>query len=223
MFKLQPREQSIIGIAAIIGVIILGFFGIGSFGVSPQWDNFSKVNDKLKTANNTVQTNEATLANLNQQKTQLSGSQATLPKGKIIESVDYQKGKTLEGVKTELLNIVIEMSQKEDGNTLIYVKPLPKPAPPPAPLPTTPPDPNAPPAPPTIQLSDFIEEVPYEIAIRGNYSTINKFVNDLAVYNTVVEITRLEVIPENQAGGNFKDPTKPLKAIFTLNYIIKKG
>jgi hypothetical protein len=211
--KLQPREQSIIGFAAIAGVLMMGWF----YGIDPQLKNFKEKSAQRATAQQTFDANVATITTLQQQKQSLQGTQAEMPKDKEIGKIDFQAGETMESSKRDLLDTVIEMSQKDLGNELIYVKPLP---PPPEPVQQI--DPNADPnAPPPLRLSDFVAEIPYEIAIRGNYVSINQFVNELSSYPLIIEIASVEVSPEKR-GQDFADPTKPLRAVFKLNFLIKK-
>lgn len=213
--NLQPREQSLVGIGAIAGVLIIGYF----YGFDPQWKIFSDVKSQLTTANATSQSNEATIAGLNSQKQEIGSKVINRPPDKEVPKINIQEGKTLESLKIELLSNLLELAQKKEGNTLIYVKPLPLPPPPPEPVNT---DPNAPQE-PQMRLSDFIQELPYELAIRGNYTSINNLINELAAYEKVIEVTRLEIIPESKTGGTFKDPSRPLKAVLQINFLVEKG
>jgi len=133
--------------------------------------------------------------------------------------IDFEAGETLETTKRDLIDSVIGMSQSSHGNKLVHARPLPKPAPVPARVNPTQTDPNAP---PQLQLSDFVEEIPYEIAIRGNYVSINEFVNELSRKDVVVEVSQMEVKPERE-GQSFADPTKPIKSTFKINFFIKKS
>lgn len=219
--KLQAREQSFIGIASIASVVIVGLFGIfWDFAVLPQWDKFSKAQNELRTANGTVQENENAITSLEATKTQLQNEKPK-PVGKDVGKIDRASGQTIETTKRELLDTVIEMSKADHGNELISAKPLPKPPPPVQPVnPNANADPNAV---PEVQITDFIEEVPYEIKIRGNYTSLNGFINDLADYGTVIEISRLIIMPNKEEKAAFQDMSKPLQAELNLKYIIDKS
>lgn len=94
-----------------------------------------------------------------------------------------------------------------------------------APVPGQPPIPGQlpiPGAPPEPKLSDFVEEIPYEIAMRGSYRSINDFINQLATYKTVVDIQQLTITTEAQGGTIPIEPDKPLKAVFKITYLIRK-
>jgi hypothetical protein len=180
---------------------------------------------------------------MKQQKTQLDNTRAEMPPGKIIKGINLQEGETLESVKLGLINDVIKIAESSYGNTLIYVKPLgtsssiaPLPLTPPKPpaLPPTAPAPNAAPntapnavaaastAPPEISFADAIDESTYEIAIRGTYTSINDFTNKLAKSNSVIQITKLDVIPDNQTDKALEDPSRPLKATMTISCMVRK-
>jgi hypothetical protein len=161
--------------------------------------------------------NESTSASLEKEKKRLETTTAQMPKDKIVPKVQYGQGETIQIVQRELVNDAIELAQNVHGNTLIYLKPLPKPAPPPVQAPTAE-DPNAV---PQVRLSDLIEEAPYEISLRGNYSSINGFINDLNKSKEIVEISNVEIIPERKGRRNM-DPMKPLEVQVKLNYIIQK-
>ena len=216
--KLQAREQSILGLGSIAGVCIVGIFGlVGNFGVLPQWDIFIKNSSELGASATTVQQNEATLANLNQEKASLDKSVPEIPEGKSIGEINQAAGETKESTNREILNTIIEMSQVNHGNILISAKPI-------APIgmeAAPPPDPAADPAaPPAPKLSDYIDEISFAINIRGSYISLNDFINELAANDVVVEINNVELFPEGATG---KDPTRPLKADLKLSYFIKKG
>ena len=207
--KLQPREQAIIGGSAIVAVLICGCFGvIGGFGIFPQWDKFTKVQTSLSGVNAEVTTQETTLTSLKAEKQTLIDTEVTMPEGKDIGKI--MEGGTIERTKRELLNTVIEMGQSHD-NILVSAKPGTRP-------PAPPPDPNNPSAP---SLSTYVDEVPYEITIRGNYIELNGFINELSEYDTVIEIADLKINPEKD--NNTSNPQKPLKAEFKINYLINKG
>lgn len=216
---MKPREKIFIGIIAIIGVLILGYF----YGIEPQLKGLFGKLDKMTTTQNTKVANDAQIKALEDQKVTLSSSQSEVKMEKKVRQVDLPKGETLESTVRSMLNDVISMAQSDASNSLISVKPLAKPAPPPPPAP----DPNAPPpdpnAPPVINIADFIDESPFEITFRGTYSSLDKFLKDVSAYNTVVEIKDLTIMPEEKAGDNFQDPTKPLKAVFNISLIIRKN
>lgn len=221
--KLQPREQSVIGIVSIGIVLFFSWFGIGSLGIEPQLKSLTQNLSELDTAKRTEDTNNMTLSSLKQKKQDLSGHQAEMPKDKKVGEIDHQSGETLEIVKREMLSDVIDMGQNSFGNTLIHVRPLPIPEPPPAPV-------LPPPAPgqaiidtgPELKLSDFLAEIPYEIALRGSYKSINEFINQLASYNTIIDIQQLAIDVESENSSATSDPKRPLKAIFKITYLIKK-
>lgn len=219
-FKLQAREQSILGLGAIAGVCIVGIFGlVGGFGVLPQWDIFIENSTKLGTAATTVQQNEATLANLNQQKVSLAPSKTEMPEGKSIGEINLAEGETKETAKREILNTIIDMSMINHGNVLISAKPI-------TPIgiqAAPPPNPNADPSmPPPPKLSDYVDEISFDIKIRGNYVSLNDFINELAANDVVVEINNVELFPEGGVSKVFVDPSRPLKADLKLSYFIKK-
>lgn len=208
--KLQQREQSIIGVGAILAVLFLGWFSF----IEPQLKTFKKVSAELGTAKMTEQGNESSIESLKVQKTQFANTSVEMPTDKTIGSIDFQAGETLESKKRDMLDTVIDMAQSDYGNKLVLAKPLPKPPPPPEPINT---DGSTT---PQLRLSDFIDEIPYEIALRGSYKSINSFINDLTNYDTVVEVSNVEVIPEKDR--NLTDPTRPLKVVLKINYIIKR-
>jgi Tfp pilus assembly protein PilO len=218
-FKLQPREQSILGVGFIAAVCIFGLFGVvWDFAILPQWDQFSQIQTQLNAAKTTESANAANLTSLSQEKDILKQSTAEMPEGKEVGKIDTAEGGTMESTKRDLMNTVIEMSQNEYKNVLMSAKPLPKPKPPPQPIN---PDPNQAGV-PEMRLSDFIEELPFEMKLRGNYTSLNDFINELAKYNIVIEISRLEVVPEKETKAALKDPSRPLEAKFMLNFLIQK-
>ncbi|MGD9579760.1 MAG: hypothetical protein AB7V50_00160 [Vampirovibrionia bacterium] len=218
--KMQAREQSILGLGAIGAVFIIGIWGpVADFGVWPQWNKFGENAVKLGQASTTVQQNEATLANLNQQKLSLSNSKAEIPEGKTIGEINTAEGQTKETIKRDILNTIIDMSQVNHGNILISAKPI-------APIgiqATPPPPPGADPtAPLPPKLSDYVDEISFDIKIRGSYVSLNDFINELAANDVVVEINDLEIYPEGGSNQPTEDPTRPLKASLKLSYFIKK-
>lgn len=217
--KLQPREQSILGMGSIAGVCIVFIFGlVGNFGVLPQWDSFINNSTKLGQAAATVEQNEATLANLNQQKISLGNSKAEIPEGKSIGEINKEEGQTKETTKRDILNTIIDMSMINHGNVLISAKPIPAIG-----IKAAPPNLNADPAaPPPPKLSDYVDEISFDIKIRGNYVSLNDFINELAANDVVVEINNVELFPEGNTNKAFMDPSRPLKADMKLSYFIKK-
>lgn len=216
---MKPREKLFLGIVAIIGVLIIGYF----YGIEPQVKGLFEKLNKMTTAQTTKMTNEAQIKLLEDQKVSLSSSQSEVKMERKVRQVDLPKGETIESTVRNMLNDVISMAQSNISNSLISVKPLPKPVPPPDPVP----DPNAPPpdpnAPPVIKISDFIDESPFEITFRGTYSSLDKFLKDISAYSTVVEVKDITIMPEEKSGENFQDPTKPLKAVFNISLIIRKS
>lgn len=222
--KLQPREQAFIGIGSILTVVVVGIFGVVTdFAIMPSFGKFTEAQLKLTSTNVILQSNETEINSLNAQMEALKTNDIEMPEGKNIGEVNAAEGQTLNSVKTALLNNIIEMSQENNTNILISAKQLAKPAPPPEPTPppVDPNDPNAVAAPPPFQISSVIEEAPYELKLRGNYTSLNDFVNTLAAYDTVVEIQKLEVTPEKE-DSDINDPSRPLEATFNLNYLIRK-
>lgn len=221
--KLQPREQAVIGIGAIGLVLFFAWFGVGSLGIEPQLKTLSKTMTDLDTAKKAEDTNNMTLSSLKQQKQQLSGHQAEMPKDKKVGEINHQTGETLEIVKRDMLSNVIDMAQNSFGNTLINVRPLPVPEPPPAAV-LPPPVAGQPPVntAPELKLSDFIAEIPYEIGLRGSYTSINEFINQLASYDTIIDIQQVSIDVETKGGSQAVDPQKPLKVVFKITYLIKK-
>lgn len=221
-FRLQPREQAALGIGAIAAVVIFGLWGVvWDFAIIPKFETFQQAQMQLTGAKSTEAQNDATLMQLNQDKVSYDQVKEEIPENKEIGKVNAAEGGTLENTKRDLMNTVIEMSQNTHKNILISVKPLPKPAPPPKPINPNP-DPNAPPVAPEMTLSDFIEELPYEIKLRGNYTSLNDFVNELADFDTVIEISRAEITPDKETKVAMKDPARPLEAKFLFNFLIQK-
>ena len=212
--KLQPREQSIIGGGAILAVLALGTFGIVTdFAIFPQWNKFTVVQKQLSEINAQVATQEAQLSGLKAEKATLETDVIQMPEGKNIGKVNNAEGETFASTKRELLNTVIEMSLNHDN---VLISAIPGNKPPPAPVSQ---DPNAPQVP---QLSTYVDEIPYNITIRGNYTELNGFINELSEYDIVIEIANLTILPEGTKQGPLSYPQKPLKAEFKINYLIFK-
>lgn len=216
--KLQAREQAILGIGSIIAVVTIGLFGVVTdFAVMPSFDAFMEAQNKLVQTTATLENNKLQITSLQTEIQTLEQHDIKMPEGKNIGKVDKQAGQTIQSVKTDLLNTTIEMSQESNANILIASKPLAKPK---QVQPIQPTDPNAPPA---FQISNVIEEAPYELKLRGNYSSLNDFINTLAEYDTVIEIKKLEISPEQDDSHGASDPSRPLEAMFNLNYLIQKN
>lgn len=225
---LKAREQTFIGVAAIAGVLVIGWTGpIGGIGIEPFSKTFTEKSAEFSKSQTDLATIETTINTLKQQKVSLQDTKLEMPANKSIRKIDRQAGETEESTKREILNDIISIAQKDSGNTLVSITPDPLPpapvAPPPPPPPPAP-DPNAPPGPPPapeIKLSDLVSEVPYTVVMKGSYKSINQFLDDLKGYNNIVEVNRIEIAPSNDPQGS-GDPTKPLKATFKVILIIDK-
>lgn len=219
--KLQAREQIFLGILFIGGVLIMGFF----YGVEPQFKNFMKVNAErsaAETFNNELKTKQVSLqAERERLETYTSSDQNQTDK--VVANINYGEGETLESKRRAMLDQILDIGQKINNNRLIAIQPLPRPTPPPPPPPPAPGEEPVEEAAPTLTIFDIIDQSPYDITMRGSYSNLNSFIEDIATTKTLIAIDQVEIEPEEKTGkSEFLDPTKPLKTKFTITTIIKK-